>query len=410
MASCSSRAEAAAIAAPSPRAAAGVRRATVMLLVSDLGFGGAERQTVQLAHLLADRFEVVLGYLKADNLTVRAQSPTAARIRRDRLKAVVCLDVRRRIDGPAVRKLAQTIETHDVQAVLCANTFPLLYAQLARCRLRRPLRVVEVYHTTLIESRAARLKLLSFRPLFWLSSQLVFVSEAQRRHCLRRALWARRVSVIHNGVDVGHFSPAALPPSTPGRYGFGAEDRVVGLCAVFRPEKAHGDLLEAVAALKARGAGWKALLIGDGPTRPAVEATIARCGLEDDVRITGYLDDVRAAVMACDVIALVSTSIETLSIAALEAMALGKPMLMSAIGGAAELVEPGVNGYLFPAGDVNALAQCLQAMADRSLCTRMGRAARQRVERLFSEDAMRARYVELIEGLLGEASRRPAIP
>lgn len=383
-------------------------RRTVMLLLSDLGFGGAERQTVQLAHLLSDRYDVVLGYLKADSNLVKGDNPTARLIRPERLKALICFDVRRRIDRAAIGRLTQAIATHRVEAVLCANTFPLLYAQLARWRLRSAVEVVEIYHTTLIASGSSRLKLLAFRPLFWCASQLVFVCEAQRRHCVRRALWSPRVSVIHNGVDTRHFAPSTLPSATDARrpFGFTGDDRVVGLCAVFRPEKAHADLLAAVAALKSRGIRWKVMLIGDGPTRPGIEAAIERLGLTGDVRLTGFLGDVRAAVAACDVIALVSTSIETFSIAALEAMALGKPMLMSDIGGAAELVEPGVNGELFPAGDVPALAQRLQEFGDRERCAAMGAAARRRIERQFSQEAMRERYVEVIDDLL--AARGPA--
>jgi glycosyltransferase involved in cell wall biosynthesis len=382
-------------------APAGARR-TVMLLLSDLGLGGAERQTVQLAHLLGDRFDVVLGHLKADSDLVKGDNSTARLIRPERLKAVIGFDVRRRIDRAAIGRLRQAIVTHRVEAVLCANTCPLLYAQLARWRLHGALRVVEIYHTTLIASGSSRLKLLAFRPLFWSASQLVFVCEAQRRHCVRRALWSPRVSVIHNGVDTRHFSSTALPSPTDTRrqLGFARDDRVVGLCAVFRPEKAHVDLLAAVATLKSRGIAWKVMLIGDGPTRPRIEAAIERLGLTGDVCITGFLGDVRAAVAACDVIALVSTSIETFSIAALEAMALGKPMLMSDIGGAAELVEPGVNGELFPAGDVPALAQRLQGFGNRERCAAMGAAARSRVERLFSQETMRERYIELIDDLL----------
>ena len=98
--------------------------------------------------------------------------------------------------------------------------------------------------------------------------------------------------------------------------------------------------------------------------------------------------------------ALVSTSIESFSIAALEAMALAKPMLMSEVGGAAEQIEPGRHGDLFPPHDVKSLADRLQEMADPALCARMGAAARRRVEQRFSEQDMRRRYVDLIDDLV----------
>ena len=366
----------------------------VMLLVANIGVGGAERHTVQLANLLAGRFDVVLGYLKADQAAAAGLHPNG-------LKAVACLDVKKRIDWAAVKRLAQLITTSEVDVVLCANAFPLLYVQLARLICRRHFEVVEIYHTTLVTSLAARLKLLIYRPLFWLSARLVFVCNAQRRHCVRRGIWARRMTVIHNGIDIDHFSNS-LPESNEAlrsKYGFKANHRVVGLCAVFRPEKAHGDLLQAIHRLKKAGVVWKVLLIGDGPTRPAIEAEILRLGLSDDVRITGYVDDVRGAISACDVMALPSVAIETFSIAALEAMALGKPMIMSDVGGAAELIRPGIEGWLFPPGDIEKLAALLTTMVDESRCTAMGAAARRRVERHFSQETMLDRYVALLNGL-----------
>jgi glycosyltransferase involved in cell wall biosynthesis len=368
----------------------------VMLLVTNIGVGGAERHTVQLAKLLAGRFDVVLGYLKADQ-------DAATRLRPNGLKSVACLDVKKRIDWGAVKRLAQLITTSEVDVVLCANAFPLLYVQLARWICRRRFEVVEIYHTTLVTDLAARLKLLIYRPLFWLSAHLVFVCDTQRRHCLKRGIWARRVTVIHNGIDIHHFSNA-LPKSNVtvrSKYGFEANDRVVGLCAVFRPEKAHGDLLQAIYRLKEAGICWKVLLIGDGPTRPAIEAEISRLGLSDDVRITGFVDDVRGAISACDVMVLVSVAVETFSIAALEAMALGKPMIMSDVGGAAELIRPGIDGWLFPPGDIEKLVALLTTMTDESRCTAMGAAARERVEKHFSQETMLDHYAALLNQLAG---------
>lgn len=368
----------------------------MLLLVSQLGIGGAERHTVQLANLLAERFDVVLAWLKDDDRLLSL-------VHRERLKALTCLGVERRLDLRAVRRLAGLIEEHRVDVVLCANAYPLLYAQLARAMNGARARVVEIYHTTLVTAPAARLRLLAYRPLFWLAHHLVFVCESQRRHCLPRALWAPHMSVIHNGVDLGHFRAAGLPgrDDVRARRSFATGDRVVGLCAAFRPEKAHRDLLEAVALARSRGTPWKVLLIGDGPLRGAIEADIERLGLVGDVRITGYLLDVRAEVAACDVIALVSHAVETFSMAALEAMALGRPLLMSRVGGAAEQVEDGVNGLLFPAGDVTALAHSLEVLAEPARREAMGRAARERVERLFAQPTMCQRYAALIESLAG---------
>ena len=90
------------------------------------------------------------------------------------------------------------------------------------------------------------------------------------------------------------------------------------------------------------------MIIGDGPLREAIERDVARLGLSGEVRITGFQSDVREWLTACDVVALLSTAIETFSIAVLEAMAMGKPMIMSDIGGAREQVEHGVQWNALP--------------------------------------------------------------
>jgi L-malate glycosyltransferase len=114
--------------------------------------------------------------------------------------------------------------------------------------------------------------------------------------------------------------------------------------------------------------------------------------------------DVRPYVAACDVMALCSLT-ETFSLAALEAMAMGKPVIHSELGGAAEMIVPGRNGFLFPAGDTRALVQRLALLAERALRERMGNEARAVVKSLFSEKVMVDRYERLLLELCGA---RPA--
>jgi glycosyltransferase involved in cell wall biosynthesis len=374
--------------------AAARRKPAVVLLVSQLGVGGAERHMVTLANRLSDSFEVVFVYIKRDETLLH-------QVQQERLADLQCLDVDRGIRLHAARRLAALVDRHGADLVLCANSYPMAYAQLARMYTKQALRVVEVYHTTLLETRGGHLVMaLVYRNLLKLASTVVFVCDAQRAYWEARGFVTRRVCRIYNGVDTRHFDPALFVDGiaeTRRRHGFESDDRVVGICAVLRPEKAHGDLLRAVAAAATAGQRWKVLIVGDGPQRASIERLIDELGLRDSVRITGYLSDVRAAVAACDAVALVSTAVETFSIAALEAMAMGKPIVMSDIGGAREQIVPGENGWLFPAGDVKALTACLIDAYDPGRLRAMGSAARERTRRLFSLDRMIAEYVQLVE-------------
>jgi glycosyltransferase involved in cell wall biosynthesis len=173
---------------------------------------------------------------------------------------------------------------------------------------------------------------------------------------------------------------------------------VIGLTAVLRPEKNPVQLVEAIARLRAKGCPARALMIGDGDMRAAVECRAAELGVAAHVAITGFEPDVRPFLSACDAMVLCSTT-ETFSLAALEAMAMAKPFVHPALGGGPELVFPGWNGYLYPPGDTGALVDSLALLADRNVARRMGRNARRVVESLYSESMMVDRYERLLTEL-----------
>lgn len=250
----------------------------------------------------------------------------------------------------------------------------------------------------------------AYRPLFWGAHCAVFVCASQRRYWRRRGVVSRRNEVIHNGVDTQAFSEArdaGARTRMRAALGFRDADYVIGLAAVLRPEKNPLQLVDAIALLRARGIPAKALLIGDGPMRAAVEARARECRVADDVLIAGFQQDVRPHIAACDVMALCSFT-EAFSLAALEAMAMGRPVVHSDVGGAAEMIRAGHNGDLFAAGDTAAFANALESLAERAASRRMGRNARQVALQLFSEGTMVDRYEKLLLELCGENARQGA--
>ena len=136
-------------------------------------------------------------------------------------------------------------------------------------------------------------------------------------------------------------------------------------------------------------------MIGDGPMRGEIEERARRLGVAADIVITGFQQDVRPFVAACDTAVLTSFT-EAFSLAAIEAMAMGKPVVHSEVGGAAEMIRPGREGFLYPIGDTGALVERLAALADPAMRGRMGAKARETVEAQFSERAMVDRYENLL--------------
>lgn len=371
----------------------------MLFVTGSLVHGGAERHSITLVNRLADRgHQCHAAYVKNDPSQL-ARFTSAASVR--------CLEARSYLDLAALEKLARLMRELRPTAVVAANPYALLYAALARRRARLDGSLAATFHTTVPGSAKEWLQMLYYRPFFWSADCLVFVCEAQRRYWNARRLYGRRDEVVYNGVDLEHWAPRSAQERTMMRRVLGVgNDFLVGMCAVLRPEKNHLQLLEAVARLRSRGVPARALLIGDGPMRARIEARARSLGVSGEVQITGFQHDVRPLVAACDAIALCSSSVETFSLAALEAMALARPVLHSDIGGAAEMVQPGVNGYLFPVGDGAALVERLAQAAAPGECERMGAAARRTVQARFSEGAMVDRYESMLVELDSTRSKR----
>jgi colanic acid/amylovoran biosynthesis glycosyltransferase len=144
-------------------------------------------------------------------------------------------------------------------------------------------------------------------------------------------------------------------------------------------QKGHMMLIEAMAQLIGRGLWVHLVLVGDGPLRPQIERAIAREGLGEAIRLAGWLDEdgVQAEIAAAHAMVLPSFA-EGLPVVLMEAMASARPVIATWIAGIPELVQPGRNGWLVPAGDPDALAEAIRdvaATANEKL-VQMGKSAR----------------------------------
>ena len=208
-----------------------------------------------------------------------------------------------------------------------------------------------------------------------------------------------RVAVVHCGLEDAFFAaPSSLEPS-------GARSLVcVGrLCE----QKGQLLLIEALAVLKQRGVDLELVLAGDGDMRGVIEQRVARLDVADRVRITGWIDStrVRQEILAARALVLPSFA-EGLPVVIMEAMAVGRPVISTYVAGIPELVRDGVDGWLVPAGDVQALAQAMQQCLEASpeQLAAMGRSAHERVGQRHRVDVEAAKMKALIDGLPGSTS------
>ncbi len=375
----------------------------LLFVTSSLAHGGAERHTITLANRLAQR-----GH-ECHFVFVKNRTAQLGRLRVGPRGSLNCLDARRYFDPRALFRFARTIRAVRPAVIVAANDYALLYSSLALRLSGTGAALVVTHHATEALGTKEWLKMLVYRPLFWVADCAIFVCEYQRRRWSKSRVAARRNEVIYNGVDTDEFADHALPGARARvrrELGFADSDYVVGITAALRPEKNHNQLVEAIARLRVQGLQARALLIGDGAMRARIEAHSRRLGVADHVKITGFELDVRPYVLACDTMVLCSVS-EALSLAAIEAMALGKPVVHSDVGGAGELIHSGVNGFLFRVNDTDGFVRSLALLADRSLRERIGARARATVEQSFAEDSMVDRYEQLFRELGPRTSAAP---
>ena len=368
-------------------------------VTGSLVHGGAERQAITLANRLAERgHDCHVIYVKNDPSQLgRLHLPVDATVR--------CLHARRYFDVGAVSHLHALLARLAPHALLATNPYALMYATLANPGVPR----VVTLHSTYIRTLKEQLQMAAYRPFFWSAACAVFVCERQRSHWLRRGLFGRQNRVIYNGVDVEHWKPLDRVQTRASALrrllGFGEGDYIIGLSAVLRPEKNPAQLVRAIAELIRRGLPARALFIGDGPERGAVLAMARKLRVADRVVISGLQEDVRPFLSVCDVVALTSFT-EAFSLAAVEAMALARPVVHPEVGGAAEMIHSGQDGWLFPVGDTATLVDRLAVLADPVVRARMGENARATVVQRFSERVMVEAYEQLLIEICATGSKR----
>ena len=229
---------------------------------------------------------------------------------------------------------------------------------------------------------------------------------------------ADRIRVVPRGTDLARFTPTAVDPDRVDglrrAWGAAPHERIVLLAARLTAWKGQRILIEAAAKLRSEGLDDVAfVLAGDHQGRDGyvreLDALVARHGLDGAVRRVGHCSDMPAAFLAASVVAVPSTEPEAFGRAAVEAQALGTPVVVSDLGAVPEtvLAPPTVpagarTGWRVPAGDVPALAGALRAALDLGASAREAMAARARahVEAHFSLDTMVSETLDLYTALL----------
>jgi glycosyltransferase involved in cell wall biosynthesis len=243
-------------------------------------------------------------------------------------------------------------------------------------------RLIHVEHN--VRERYSWSRLQQARWLAKRTEHIVGVSEGVKAHLLALGFAADKVISIPNGIDVARFLPAQPMPLV-------SREKAIVMAARFAKQKDHATLIQAVAQLAQQGhPDVRLYLAGGGNTRyqAAAQTLVQQLGMAQHVQFVGHCPDMPGLLQRCAVCVL-STHYEGLALSAIEGMAAGCLTLGSDVVGVQEIITPGVNGYLFAAGNAPALAARLaqvfdqlghmQALADAGMQTAQQRYSRQRM-------------------------------
>jgi glycosyltransferase involved in cell wall biosynthesis len=226
-----------------------------------------------------------------------------------------------------------------------------------------------------------------------LADRILAVSEAIARDLVERyRIDAARTVVVRNGIDAWAFRPGRARGAVRAELGIADGRRVIVMAGRMTPQKGWDVLLEAAGRLAAVRADLAWVLVGDGPLRPALTRRANELAIA--AHFTGARADMADLLGCADVVVLASRS-EGLPFTLLEAMALGRPVVATRVGGVPEVVEDGRSGRLVAREDPAALASAVAAVVDSPEAAAMGACGRARVEACFTLDAM-VRAVERV--------------
>jgi len=242
----------------------------------------------------------------------------------------------------------------------------------------------------------------------WTDRLLVINGEdfaaAQRHRIVSRGRLVRMPGI---GIDTHAWSPASVPPEetarTRERLGIAPEVPIFVVVAELNQNKRQRDVLTALASM--RHAEAHLLLLGEGPERSSLEATVAELGLGDRVHFLGFVRDVRTAVRTANALILPSGR-EGLARSVMEALALEVPVIASTARGNDELLGTD-SGILVPTSDVRGLAEAMDRVIDHPDEARaMGRRGRARMIERYDLELLIGLHEELYQGMLAERSGR----
>lgn len=345
------------------------------------------------------RYQIFVGILSKDDHPVQHLRDIGA--------TPVQLGMRHFADFSVIGVLAEELARRRIQILHTHRIRPDIVGRIAGRRAGVPVNLSTQHYLGEWDERGPLVGLavrLLYRRTLRHTQKVVSISATEMDLMKRAKVPSDKLAVIHNGIDGGMFYPdaesqgATTSPSA-------TRCPVIGAVAFLTKRKGFYYLVSAFKKVRDRYPDAVLKIVGEGKERRNLQQQIRALDLDDSVELLGERADIRRLMNSFDIFVLPSLW-EPFGLVIAEAMACGKPVVATGVGGIPEIVDDDVTGVLVPPADADRLADALLALlGDDTRRLAMGRAGRERFLKQFDAGIMAEKYQALYERLLSQAEK-----
>ena len=357
---------------------------TILHIIDTTGPGGAETVFIDLiSHLPTEKYRSIV--------VIRGKGWVYDELGRRGIQPVI-LDAKGSFNWRYLKSLASLIRREKVDLMQSHLLGSNIYSALAGLLSRTP--VVATFHGMVDVAEKERLLFLKFAAINYGAVAIVAVSKDLRNNIVNRtSLRSDKTKVIYNGIDTGNFK-RAKSKTLRQRFGWSESDIIVGSLGNIRPAKAYDVLLKAAALLQDSGKSYRFVIAGQGKggLYQQLLGMKTELKLDDRVQFLGFNDDPADFLSNLDLF-LLSSSSEGFSIATIQAMAAGLPVIATRSGGPQEIITHNENGCLVDVDAPRQIAGAIEKLAnDSSLSQQLAKAGQYHAIKTFDIKSMVAAY------------------
>lgn len=362
----------------------------IMHVVCSLECGGLEKVVISFANRLdKKRFNNTICCL--DSIGELAEEVNEG------IKVILAGRKVKRFDYSLIFKLAQIFKKEKVGLVHTHNMGPLIYGTLAARLAGVPI---------VINTRHGRANKKCNRVIWGMNDAIITISEDARREILKwNHINEEKVRVIYNGIEINkfHFSNKQCSViEIRKELNLQKDTYIIGIVARLAIEKDHKTLIKAFRNIVNSNINAELVIVGGGSCERDLKNIAKKENIMGRVKFLGFRDNIPKILTIFDVFVL-SSVMEGISITLLEAMAAGKPVVATNVGGNPEVIVDGVTGFLVPPKKPDEMAlSIIKILQESKLAKKMVDAGRKRVEEKFSLDRMVNEYMGIYKEILAK--------